>query len=103
MRNLFRPILVVFMIALAAPTTALAEDPGACYQTCTIEINFPANQCYTYCSTRSSGFYGFRSRVYGYALPPAYGYYSPPPVGYDRPVYGYDTRYYRSPEYGRRW
>lgn len=112
MVNVLRCTSLVGIIAsLCAPLGhyASAADPGACFQTCRIEINFPADQCFSYCRSQyeDSYAYGYGQPVEGYYGSPTYGYISPPSAygysgyGYRSPTYGYRSQSYREePVYG---
>jgi len=66
----------LFKIASIAAATVLlgswsgpganAQQSSACYQTCTIERNWPASQCASYCRGKAGEAASGRSRVYGY-------------------------------------
>ena len=78
MTKLFRLLSIAAGAALLGPwvSTGSHAQSSACYQTCTIQYNWPASQCASYCRARASerntgqktGMFGPApsTRVYGY-------------------------------------
>jgi len=70
MTNFLRIASASAVLAVAAISSGAHAQSSACYQTCTIEYNWPASQCANYCRQRSlerrSPMNTAPTRVYGY-------------------------------------